>query len=1149
MLSTDLAQTDAFVGTGTAHCIAANRISFLFGLCGPSLSLDTACSSSLVTVHMACQSLRSGEADLALAGGVNIILSPLGTVNLTKAGFSAPDGRVRAFDAKASGYVRGEGAGMVVLKPLDAALRDGDPVYAVIRGSAVNQNGASNGLTAPSGLAQERIIREACAQAGVSPGQIGYVETQGTGTLLGDTIEALALGKVLREGRPAGRPCAIGSVKTSIGHLEAASGVASLMKAALALRHRELPASLHFETPNPSIPFAELPLKVQTRLAPWPSGEEPRLAGVSAFGFGGSNAHAVLAEPPEAPPPAVAHSLGLLPLSARTETGLRDLAARYLDFLREGAPPWSAVCATAAARREHHDCRLAVVADSPAAAVERLEDFLAGRERPEVLVGRKPWEHDPKVGFLFSGEVGAWASAVASLAAVPGVAAALADLDAPLRETAGLAAEAVLRDPAVWGQPRTALPSLVALQLALAAWWRQAGLRPRVAAGEGVGELAAAAMAGILSPEDALRLAAASAGGDVGQAVARLSHRQASLPFLSVADGRLYRGGELPTDHWLDCLEGGGDRNAAMASLADGRPDLWLHVGGEEGMAGALARIYAAGAAIDWSGIVPPGIAPVRLPTYPWQRQRLWVERGNWLAGAPPARAAAPVSMAEPLPAEPVVAQPVRPRPELVTPYEAPATLLEKALAASWSEVLRVEGVGLHDNFFELGGDSLQAMMLHNRLQESLGEVVQGYVLFQVQTVGELADYLRGHYAATVQRLYPGEPEVELPEAAPATQVIGDREIAQVRRLVDEFAPLPSTRRPARGRNPRAVFVLSPPRSGSTLLRVMLAGHDGLFAPPELELLGFATVAEQQGAYADVPGNWLAGLVRTVMEAASCGMEDARRTIGGWADAGIGVQEAYRWLQERIGERLLVDKTPSYSGRRQVLERAEEWFDSPLYIHLARHPCGMIRSYVEANLHEEMRIRFRLGGPSPFAPRQTAELVWTIAHQNIEQFLSGVPAERQHRLRFEDLVRQPEPAMRGICGFLGLEFQTEMILPYEHPERKMVDGVTVHDRMDGDQKFRFVHRSIDPRVADAWQEDMSGDFLGSPARELAARLGYDGLPEPSWSEDSGEGAIELAAPAADGREAESLLERLDELSDDEVAALLRAQLDRDGGTP
>ena len=281
MLSTDVAETDAHAAAGTSLCLVANRLSFVFGLQGPSLALDTACSSSLVAVHLACQSIRNGECAMALAGGTNLILSPLGTINLTKAGFCARDGRVRAFDAEASGYVRGEGAGIVVLKPLTAALRDRNPIYAVIRGSAVNQNGGSNGLTAPSRAAQEQVLREAYARAKVAPGQIQYVETQGTGTHLGDTIEALALGSVLGEGRAAGSRCAIGSVKTNIGHLETASGVASLMKTALALKHRQLPPNLHYHAPNPDIPFDDLPLRVLQKLEPWPEASQRRLAGVT----------------------------------------------------------------------------------------------------------------------------------------------------------------------------------------------------------------------------------------------------------------------------------------------------------------------------------------------------------------------------------------------------------------------------------------------------------------------------------------------------------------------------------------------------------------------------------------------------------------------------------------------------------------------------------------------------------------------------------------------------------------------------------------------------------------------------------------------------------------------------------------------------
>ncbi|HEV2146667.1 MAG TPA: type I polyketide synthase, partial [Longimicrobiaceae bacterium] len=285
--------------TGSHYSLIANRISYQLGLRGPSLVVDTACSASLVAVHLACQALRSGEATLALAGGVNLIVAPDSTVAMSKFGAMAPDGRSKAFDARANGYVRGEGGGVVVLKPLSRALADGDPVWCVIRGSAVNNDGASNGLTAPNPRAQVEVLEEAYRRAGIDPARVDYVEAHGTGTMLGDPIEAGALGTVLGTGRDPERPLLLGSVKTNVGHLEAAAGIAGLVKAALAIRHREIPPSLHFENPNPHIAFDALRLRVNRALSPWPGGGEPARAGVSSFGFGGTNAHVVLEEVPE----------------------------------------------------------------------------------------------------------------------------------------------------------------------------------------------------------------------------------------------------------------------------------------------------------------------------------------------------------------------------------------------------------------------------------------------------------------------------------------------------------------------------------------------------------------------------------------------------------------------------------------------------------------------------------------------------------------------------------------------------------------------------------------------------------------------------------------------------------------------------------
>ena len=261
--------------TGNSGCIAANRISHFFDFRGPSLAIDTACSSSLVATLTACRSLWDGESEVALVGGSNLLLQTQVFEGFAKSGFLSPDGHCRAFDAQANGYVRGEGAGIVVLKRLSRALADGDSIYAVVRGGAINQDGRTNGLTAPSGPAQEAVLRAAYRHAGIASGQVDYVEGHGTGTPLGDPIELAALGAVIGEGRDSGRRCALGSVKTNIGHLEAAAGVAGLIKTALALQHRTIPPSLHFSRPNPHVDLDALPLKIAASLGPWPATERP----------------------------------------------------------------------------------------------------------------------------------------------------------------------------------------------------------------------------------------------------------------------------------------------------------------------------------------------------------------------------------------------------------------------------------------------------------------------------------------------------------------------------------------------------------------------------------------------------------------------------------------------------------------------------------------------------------------------------------------------------------------------------------------------------------------------------------------------------------------------------------------------------------
>ncbi len=511
----NFSQIDAYAGTGNALSIAANRLSYLFDFRGPSIAVDTACSSSLVAVHLACSSLRNRESTLALAGGVNLILSPAITINFTKAGVMAPEGRCKAFDASANGYVRSEGAGLVVLKPLSRAIADGDPIYAVIRGSAVNQDGRSNGLMAPNPLAQESVLRQAYSNANVSPGAVQYVEAHGTGTLLGDPIEAKALGKVLASGRAPGQLCAIGSIKTNIGHCEAAAGIAGLIKVALSLKHSEIPASLHFQEPNPHIPFDELPLRVQTRPGPWSSEIGPLLAGVSSFGFGGTNAHVVLQQAPqsraESNQVAESKSCYLLPLSARSPEALRAMAKDYQIFLGASESSLQEICYSASVRRNHHDYRLAVCGVSPAQLIHGLEAFLKGETRTGMSSGRKASTGRRKLVFVFSGQGSQWF----------GMGRMLLHQEAAFREAIercelafrpyiewSLLAELTAVDAAEsrLSEVDAIQPTLFAIQIGLAALWRSWGIEAEAVVGHSMGEVAAVYVSGALTLEDAAKV-------------------------------------------------------------------------------------------------------------------------------------------------------------------------------------------------------------------------------------------------------------------------------------------------------------------------------------------------------------------------------------------------------------------------------------------------------------------------------------------------------------------------------------------------------------------------------------------------------------------------------------------------------------------
>ncbi|MBE2201816.1 MAG: aminotransferase class III-fold pyridoxal phosphate-dependent enzyme, partial [Anaerolinea sp.] len=508
---------DGYTGTGNAHSIAANRLSYLLNLRGPSLAVDTACSSSLVAVSLACDSLLQGKCDLALAGGVNLILTPELTISFSKAQLMSPDGRCMAFDSRANGYVRGEGCGIVVLKRLSAALEDDDVILALIRGTAVNHDGRSNGLTAPSGPAQRQVIRQALQNANIAPSQISYIEAHGTGTALGDPIEIDSLKAALAPERAAGQKCAIGSVKTNMGHLEAAAGIAGLIKVILSLQHGQIPPHLHLQQLNPLITLADTPFFIPTELQPWPT-EEKRLAGVSSFGFGGTNVHVVLEEAP-APLPIVTagrieRPAHILNLSAQSEPALRALAYRYEQFLATQPEfDMADLCFTANTGRSHFAHRLSVTAESNTQLRGRLAAFRGSLESPGLITGHVPNQPGGKIVFLFTGKGSDYLGMGKQLYATqPTFRAIIRRCDELLRDYSQVPLLSLLYpQPDEPPQPDL-IPSthsvLFALEVALAQLWRSWGIHPDIVMGHSLGEYAAACTAGALTLEQGLSLVA-----------------------------------------------------------------------------------------------------------------------------------------------------------------------------------------------------------------------------------------------------------------------------------------------------------------------------------------------------------------------------------------------------------------------------------------------------------------------------------------------------------------------------------------------------------------------------------------------------------------------------------------------------------------
>lgn len=1210
----DLESMDAYSVLNTAHSGTTGRLSYWLGLQGPNVAVDTACSSSLVAMHLAAQSLRSGECAQAIAGGVNLLLDPAGHVYFSRLQGMSPTGRCRTFSADADGYVRAEGCGVVLLMRLSDAIAAGHPVLAVLRGSAVNQDGRSAGFTSPNGVAQQRVVREALSQAGVPPESVSYVECHGTATPLGDSIEVQALAAVYAGGRGPDDRLRLGTLKANFGHAEGAAGVAGVIKTVLCLQRGRLPANLHLGALNPLVPWDTLPVEPLGEAVAWSAGAGPRRAGVSAFGFSGTNAHVILEEAPPAPvwpvraaPDEVPR---LLVLSAVGADALAAQAARLVSVLDQ-APSLGELAWSLARTRTAWSARLAVVArpeDAAAGYPQLKADLLAfaadGALPALAATSARAVPRGRNVAFVYP-DAGGQPLVVGRdlLATSPVFAEAIDACDAAFGPHLGGSIRAVLvgdAPPGALGEGGVARLTHFAIGVGLTALWRSLGVRPTATVGEGVGEVLAAWAAGGLSLEDAARVVVA--GGDGGVGAPLEGAGSTSIRFVATARGRAGDGAAVDARAGADDREAAASMEQALELLAGDDHAVFLAMGAGASLTGALtaaaaradglvvetaphdhsgldqvlaalAQLWVGGAEIDtscWS----EGLAlrAVPLPTYPFQRRRYWLEPTEARAQRAPA------------PAEPAEARSVPLR-------EVPADQQEAAVRRLVLDALSAvtgrppETLPTRGSFDELGLDSLLRVELRNRLTRAVGSMLPGTFTYDHDDVDSLARALRALAPTELRVPVPGDRTAPVPAAPTAAKAPSPAAVAraatsaearaailqppleeELRRAlglthidphaslaalgVDEIlgaelclrlyrnlgvrvfpreildcanlaelcervatyvdlpvvadAAMPLAEIDRRVRSPfgpgddagetdhrEILFILSPPRSGSTLLRVMLAGHSRLFAPQELHLTGYADMATYDRHLRGTALNM--GILNVIGEVTS--KAGAWNLYREWVREAVPTASVVDFIQSRIGDRVLVDKSPFFFDPLPVLLATARRYPNARFLHLIRHPASSIGSYVEQRFHaifEQTR---------DLPPYDQAEWCWTRVHQGILEFQKHVPADRLTRLYFEDIVTEPERTMRRLCPALGLAYEPALLSPYSG--HRMVSG----GFQIGDPNFS-QHRQIVAAKSTAWM----GSPLPRPLRvesvEVAVALGYE--PHAAWA--ATEPAQTTAAP-------------------------------------
>lgn len=1158
----------------------ASRVSYNLNLKGPSVSLNTACSTSLVAIHLAVQGLLTGECDLALAGGTVVSIPHKGGYLSQEGMVMSPDGHCRAFDAEAKGFVNGNGVGLVVLKRLTEAVEAGDFIYAIICGSAVNNDGSRKvGYTAPSVEGQVEVIRAAQQMAGVKPESIGYIEAHGTGTNLGDPIEIEALKKVFVTEKKSF--CGIGSVKTNIGHLDAAAGVAGFIKTVLALNHKFIPPSLNYAIPNPGIDFIDSPFYVNNMPAKWENEEYPLRAGISSFAIGGTNAHIVLEDAHSVRKKTISPSsrkLRFVLLSAKKEAVLNRMTKNLTGFLKENpAVDFDDVVYTLQVGRKSFKYRRFFVTPG----FDNTLAILTAYDLQQVHTAIAPADPKPVI-FIFSEGIPTDFEKAEELYREEPIFREACDhclsclrscRDAGIPFPHKFAGE--IETPFAQAKVSPILMTFI-FRYSLAKLLIELGIEPQAMIADSTGEYAAAHLAGVFSLEDALKLLAyreiclktplpeesidpESFGNRFKEEFKSLTLNEPEIPYISSikSDWVDYESISDPC-YWLDrpgtgipighrCLHLVNEQETIFIKLGTGleQPgsptinvvqEVEQNESFHEHLLTQIGKLWLLGHEIDWERFYTgEERRRIPLPTYPFAGDvyridttllDLLLDSHSKNLQEILKRTEVPVNeVRQAGVSNPALSQ----RPELKTGYVTPANQAEKKLVEIWEELFGFHPIGIRDNFFELGGDSLKGITFVNRYQELLEEIVHVSAVFEAPTIAELVEYFKRHYPEGYSRISGEEPGSETTHGQ---KKLGDNDIEEVRQVL---AAIPIANKVENPVNSKALFILSAPRTGSTLIRVILAAHSHLFAPPELNLLSFADLAERKKAYSGNANTFLHGTLRAIMKLKNCTVERAEEIMREFEEKGMSTQDFYRQLCDWAGDRLIVDKSTGYALNPWHLKRAETYFQNPYYIHLVRNPYGMVRSYEEAKM--DLLMDAELRKQIPYNRKQMGELNWTICNRNIMDFLKEIPGERKTFVRFEDLVREPEERVRGLCRFLEIPFEAELLQPYKEKKKRMTDGAYPGGMMVGDMKFH-QHKSIAPEIADAWQKHYRFDFLANMTLQIAESYGYNRIHE------SSDVLLTDNIKKIDPGNAQQMLSAIDQLSDEEVDIYLKEKLSK-----